>query len=126
MLKLILIAIGGAFGALSRYTIAFLATKFFPGNFPLGTLIVNILGSFLVCFLAKHFLYSAIDPMYRYLFIVGFLGALTTFSSFTYESLVLFQEKMILLGILNISLNFVLSFIGGILGFALANYLFLK
>jgi len=126
MLKLFFIAIGGACGALSRYGIAFFTAKFFPGNFPLGTLIVNVLGSFLITFLAKHFLYSAIDPIYRYLFITGFLGALTTFSSFTFETLALFQQNFYFLGILNVFLNFTLSFIAGLLGIALANFLFLK
>jgi len=126
MLKVLFVAIGGAFGALSRYSIGLIAAKLFPGSFPLGTLTVNVLGSFLITFIATHFMHSAIDPIYRYLFITGFLGALTTFSSFTFETIALWQQNMYFLGFLNVFLNFFLSFTAGFLGLTLANYLFLK
>ena len=84
-MKYLFIAIGGALGALSRYFVVLFFAKAFSTNFPLGTLAVNVVGSFIITLITTFFLYSGIDPLYRYLFITGFLGALTTFSSFTLE-----------------------------------------
>ncbi len=126
MLKLFFIALGGALGALSRFGVVFLVSKFFPGEFPVGTLIVNTLGSFLVAFLTRHFFYSAIDPVYRYLFITGFLGAFTTFSTFSFETISLWQKGYYFFSMLNIFLNLSLGFVGVFFGFFIANLLFLK
>ncbi len=125
MNKYLLIAIGGSLGALSRYFVSYFCAKFIH-TFPLGTLTVNVAGSFLITFIANLFLYTQIDPIYTFLLITGFLGAFTTFSSFTYETLNLFKEKLYLLGFLNIFLNFFLAFLGGILGIIVSNFFFNK
>jgi CrcB protein len=126
MIKYFFIALGGAAGALTRFFVVFLSARLFPGTFPLGTLIVNITGSFLATFLMQIFLHSAIDPLYRYFLVIGFLGALTTFSSFTFETLSLWQQHFYFLGFLNIFLNFFLSFLAGFLVLIVANFLFFK
>ncbi len=125
-MKYLFIAIGGAFGALSRYFIVLFFAKTFSTSFPLGTLAVNVTGSFVITLIVSFFFYSGIDPLYRYLFITGFLGAFTTFSSFTFETIQLLKEKLLFLSLLNIVLNFALSLGAGILGIALGNYLFFK
>jgi CrcB protein len=125
-MKYLFIAIGGALGALSRYFVVLFFAKAFSTNFPLGTLAVNVVGSFIITLITTFFLYSGIDPLYRYLFITGFLGALTTFSSFTFETIHLLKEKFFFLSFLNVILNFSLSLGAGIIGIALGNYLFFK
>jgi len=83
MIRYLLVLIGGGAGALARYVAASAIMTRFGGRFPLGTLAINVTGSFLIGFLMTmlterlHF-----DPKWRLLLVVGFLGGYTTFSSF--------------------------------------------
>ena len=110
MIKMYLsIALGGALGACLRFFISDTMLKLLGRGFPFGTLTVNIIGSLLlgVVFglLEKQVL--AVSP-YKSLIVIGFLGALTTFSSFSMDSLLLLQQGQIVKMILNITLNVVL------------------
>ena len=93
MSKVLTIAIGGALGALARYWLnAFVATRW-PTNFPLGTFIINITGSFVIgFFLTFATVRYDLHPHWRLFIAVGFLGAYTTFSTFEYETLKLIEE----------------------------------
>jgi len=87
------VAIGGALGAVSRYYLSMIADRWNAGAFPLGTFTVNILGSLLigvcfVIFMEKAHLAAAWRP----LLVVGFLGALTTFSTYSLDALLLIQQ----------------------------------
>jgi len=126
MAKYLLIALGGALGALARFFVVLLSTKFFSGTFPVGTLLVNVVGSFLVTLLMQVFLQTSLDPLYRYFLVVGFLGAFTTFSSFTFETITILKEHACLMGMLNVFLNLFLSFLAGILGIVTANFMLFK
>lgn len=88
------IATGGAIGAVSRYTIALLVTPHSPfsNGFPLGTFIANCVGAFLmgICFVL--FQESSLTPSAKAMITTGFLGALTTFSTFALEVVTLFQN----------------------------------
>ena len=88
---LLAIGVGGALGALARYGLSGWVQGFLATPFPLGTLVVNVLGSFLLG-LAVYLLEStALSTEVRSLVTIGFLGAFTTFSTFSYEALVLLQ-----------------------------------
>ena len=103
------VGIGGFFGAISRYLIATWVQKFSSSSFfPVGTLSVNVLGSFLIGFLYLYFS-QTIHPTLKAMLITGFLGALTTFSTFSLETLLLLQEGLYLKAGLNILLNITLT-----------------
>ena len=88
---LFMVAVGGALGAVARYGLSGWVQGFLPTSFPLGTMVVNVLGSFLLG-LSFYFLESlALTAEVRSLITIGFLGAFTTFSTFSYEALVLVQ-----------------------------------
>ena len=109
MINLFYVAIGGAIGSSLRYIIG----KFLPynkGEFPLSTFLVNLIGCFLIGFFFKtlskpDFLKSDLSLF----FIIGFCGGLTTFSTFSFESLNLIKEDSLLI---LLSYNFTSLFIG--------------
>jgi CrcB protein len=105
---LLYIGIGGFFGAISRYLIAGFVQKTFDTLFPVGTLSVNVLGSFIIGFMAMYFS-QVIAPEYKALVITGFLGALTTFSTFSLENVNMIQDGNYLKVAVNITLNVVLT-----------------
>ena len=105
---LLFIGTGGFFGAISRYLIATYTQKLFGGFFPVGTLSVNVLGSFIIGFAAMYFA-QTIQPEYKALVITGFLGALTTFSTFSLENVTLLQDGEFSKVALNIFLNVTLT-----------------
>jgi len=87
------IALGGALGAIARYWMSSGLNQLGQMAFPLGTLSVNVLGSF---FIGGLYIYLSERPelseAYRHLLITGFLGALTTFSTFSLETLLLIEQ----------------------------------
>lgn len=88
----IAVAIGGAIGAMSRYFLTQTVATSSPGNFPWGTFLVNILGSLLIGVLFILFTERSSLEVYRPLLTIGFLGSLTTFSTFSLDALLLFQQ----------------------------------
>lgn len=91
--------------------------KLLDSSFPYGTLSVNILGSFLMGLIMEAGLYTwNISPYTRTVVTVGFLGGLTTFSTFSYETVSLLHDGSYFLGGLNIILNVVLCLCGLWLG----------
>ncbi len=90
----LIVALGGSLGAIARYQVALWATpKVADSNFPLATLIVNVIGSSLfgvaLFFISDR---AYLGEQARLMLMVGFLGAFTTFSTFTYELLELIQK----------------------------------
>lgn len=112
ILNLIIIGIWGFFGSVSRYLIFMLDNKFYRHTeFPLGTLFVNLLWSLLIGIaLGLSIKYDLLNrgSFSHYLFVTGFLGAFTTFSTFTQDSFQLLTEKHYWFFIENIFLNVVL------------------
>ena len=108
VMLLLYIGAGGFFGAISRFLIATNVQKLYGGFFPFGTLSVNVLGSFIIGFAAMFFAQS-VAPEYKAFVITGFLGALTTFSTFSLENVNLLQDGEFTNFGLNIFLNVTLS-----------------
>ncbi len=93
MIRYLLVAIGGMLGAVSRYGLAGWISGAAEGSFPYGTLAVNVIGSFVIgFFLALALERFSWSPEVRIFFTVGFLGAFTTFSTFSYETVELLRE----------------------------------
>lgn len=87
------IALGGAAGAMFRYWLSTAVEKFNGSGFPLGTFAVNLLGSFLVGVLFIIFVEKLqLVDTWRPILMIGFLGAMTTFSTFSLDALLLFQQ----------------------------------
>lgn len=123
-IKIILaVALGGAIGAVGRFVISTGVNKLFGIGFPYGTLSVNILGSFIIGFLYLYF-ENTIAPMQKAILVTGMLGALTTFSTFSLETILILQEGLIVKAFLNILLNVILSLSATILGMGLFGRLY--
>jgi CrcB protein len=90
--EFIFISIGAALGANARYWIATWFAERWGGGYPWGTLFINVTGSLLIGLLVTLLGQRLLaDPAYRLLLITGFLGAYTTFSTFSYETVALLQ-----------------------------------
>jgi CrcB protein len=93
MLKLACIAVGGAAGALLRHGMSGWAQKLTGAGFPWGTLSVNLVGSLAIGLLWGVFEQANVSPHVRALLLTGLLGALTTFSTFSLESIHLLEDR---------------------------------
>ena len=111
---LAIIGAGGFFGAISRFLLAGFMQKTFSTLFPIGTLTVNIVGSFIIGIMVIIF-ENISAPEYKALIMTGFLGALTTFSTFSLESVTMLQQGDYYRFGLNIILNVTLSIISTII-----------
>jgi CrcB protein len=91
MKYLLFIALGGAGGAVSRYLVANWVHGLWEGKLPMGTLLVNMLGSFAIGVIYVLIERQVVHPDWRGVLMVGFLGAFTTFSTFSLEAIGLFE-----------------------------------
>ncbi|MCX7781341.1 MAG: fluoride efflux transporter CrcB [Negativicutes bacterium] len=117
MEKLLVVALGGGIGATTRYLAATWAADKLGTGFPYGTLMVNVAGCFLIgLFMDLTTQRFIVSPYWRLLVSVGFLGGLTTFSSYSYETFKLLQEASLSLAVYNILANLVVGFLATWLG----------
>lgn len=105
MNNILLVALGGSIGAVFRYFMSIFMIQVFGSSFPFGTLLVNVLGSFSMGVIYALGQMSHINPELKAFIGVGLLGALTTFSTFSNETLLLMQEGDWLKAALNVVLN---------------------
>jgi fluoride exporter len=121
MLNIALLALFGALGTLGRYAVGQGARHFFGDHFPYGTLIVNVVGCFLLGLAAQLILQTEILPRpMRIPVTVGFLGAFTTFSTFGVETMRFIRDGAWWSAASNVGLNLVLGLVAVALGVALA------
>lgn len=122
MTKYLVVLLGGGVGAVVRFLAGTFVLKFFAGAFPLGTLLINVSGSFLIGILMTFFLnHSTINPNWRLFLVTGILGGYTTFSSFEWETLVTLREGAAFTAMSYLVLSVVLGFAGVWLGAVLAS-----
>jgi CrcB protein len=116
LMNIAMVALGGAIGSVSRFLITLLMTRALPDPFPFGTLMANYLGCLLIGILMAIFTHRIEQHELRLFFTTGMMGGLTTFSTFSYESMLLLREGNFLKGITNISASLLgcllLTFIG--------------
>lgn len=105
MLKLIYVGIGGALGVVLRYELDSLIMTDNLHTFPWGTLVVNLIGCFIIGIFYKVFYYELLHAHFKNLIVTGFLGALTTFSSYSLHTLNLFEENKFKEGLTNLFLH---------------------
>ena len=121
MVNILIIGIGGFLGAISRYGVALWIGQRWGRNFPLGTFVINVSGSFLIGLLMSLFTERfMVNPQWRLLLVVGFLGAYTTFSTFEYETGTLMKDGEWLIAGLNVVLSVFAGFVALKLGEVIA------
>ncbi|MGD1839682.1 MAG: fluoride efflux transporter CrcB [Thermonemataceae bacterium] len=115
-MHLLFIFLGGGLGAVARWSIGWLSKMILGVAFPYGTLVANVLGAFLIGMAYGWLTKQDSATWFAPLLITGFLGGFTTFSSFSYETLFLFQKAYYLKALLNIFFNVTLCLLAVLVG----------
>lgn len=124
MKELLLVGVGGFVGANARYLVNGFVAKYLSASLPWGTLVVNVTGSFLVGgFLAWTTERVLADSSYRFLVVVGFCGAYTTFSSYAFETARLIEQGHLWAATGNFVMNNLLAVLGAVAGVAVARWI---
>lgn len=124
MQNYIIVFFGAGFGGMIRYWGSAFVYKFLPDNFPYGTLFVNLLGSFLI----GMFMYylndnELISSDMRIFLTTGLCGGLTTFSTFSFETINLLKDKEFLFAGINVLLNVVLTLLALFIAYKISKLL---
>ena len=114
-LSLLSIALGSVIGAWLRWGISLRFNRVFE-NIPFGTVIVNLIGAFIIGLAVSFFSNSSISPNYKLFVVTGFCGALTTFSTFSIEIVELLQASKLEYAISTIAIHVIGSLIFTVLG----------
>ncbi len=123
-MTLVFLAVGGAFGAVSRYLVQGWVQDLTGGRFPWGTFVVNISGSFMLGLLFALAMDRAIlSPEIRVPLMVGFIGSYTTFSTLMLESWVLVEEGDIVRMFGNLAVSVLVGMIAVVAGLAVGRLL---
>ena len=120
MERLFWICLAGAVGTGTRYLVALWAAQRLGNAFPYGTLIVNLAGCFLIAAMMHAALTLGWSANLRAVLTIGFVGGLTTYSSFNYETMRLFEEGAPATAVMNLGLTLFGCFLAGWLGLVAA------
>jgi CrcB protein len=123
MTRVICIGLAGAMGTLTRYFVGLWAGRTLGAGFPYGTLCVNVAGCFLIAVVTQVAISRTVDPTLRLTLTTGFMGGLTTYSSFNLETTQLLQNRAWYTAFVNVGATTIGCFAAGLLGFALTRRL---
>jgi CrcB protein len=122
--RLLLVFVGSGVGGALRYLFALWVQRSLRTSFPLWTLGVNVIGSFLIMIIMHLGLErEVISPEVRILLTTGVMGGFTTYSAFNYETVRFFEERAIGMGLLNVGVTVVACLIAGALGIGVSRWL---
>jgi CrcB protein len=125
MTRLVFICLAGALGTGTRYLVGLGAGRLLGSDFPFGTLIVNVIGCFLIAAVTHVALTTdLISPTLRLTLTTGFMGGLTTYSSFNLETTQLFQNRAWYAAAANLGATIFGCFLAGLLGLVVARRVF--
>jgi len=123
--KYLLIATGGALGSLARYGVGSLVANRMGTRFPYGTFVINLTACLIIGFsltwMERH---TAVNPAWRFLIPIGFVGAYSTFSTFEWEIFSTLRAGAFLVAALYVSLSLLLGLLAVWLGVVLARLVF--
>jgi CrcB protein len=115
------VAVAGAIGAPARYLVDLLVASRRPSRFPLGTIVINMSGAFVLGFITGLVLYHAFPRTPQVLLGTGFCGAYTTFSTFTFETARLTETNESRLAVVNVVGSVAAGTLAAALGLVLAS-----
>lgn len=116
-MRMFWICLGGAAGTAGRYLLTGWIPRVLGAGFPYGTLVVNAVGSFLILLIMQIATQTeGFPPTLRLALTTGVMGGFTTYSTFTYETLQLFEQRAWLLGLINIASTMLVCLAAGVLG----------
>ena len=122
MKSALVVGAGGFFGAIARYLVNLAVLRVWSAPFPLGTLVINVTGSFVLGWFSTWAAARAgLDPAWRLFVGTGFVGAYTTFSTFAFETVRLAEESERGRALLNVAVSIVVGVASAAAGFALAS-----
>ena len=122
-MKFLYLALGGGIGAILRYLVSLYSIKHLAWGFPMGTLLVNLIGSFLIGFAFVFLGREQIALNLRVFLFIGIFGSFTTFSTYMFESYEFFKLGDIKMALSYIAVSNILGLFMVYLGFVLAEYL---
>jgi CrcB protein len=122
-MNVLVVALGGAFGAVARYGLSGWVQNLLGTTFPMGTLVVNVIGSFLLGLSLPLFESLAWSAEARTMVTMGFLGAFTTYSTFSYEAVVLLEGGEWARGGMYIGGSLLLGLVAVVGGMAFASFM---
>jgi CrcB protein len=124
MIQLLVVGVGGCFGAMARYALSGLAHRWLGSGFPYGTLLVNVLGCLALGGILSLVEYRQMFSMNTRLFLTtGILGGLTTFSTFGYETFAQLRDEQYVLATANVVTNLLIGVAAVVAGWSMAKHL---